>query len=129
MPRQEYKYEQRHYNPEALKTNYQDTYVPQQINNFVDSPSKLESYGVIFVLFRVKFYIKSPLLAKAHIRINLNHTRSSQYKIHRMTTFLRITVDQLLLKCIVLLSNSKVSLLIKLILWSLPKCRRSPFRK
>lgn len=50
VPRSDYKYEQRHYNPEALKTNYQDTYVPMQVNNFVESPSKLESYGV-FSLF------------------------------------------------------------------------------
>lgn len=45
-PPQQFKYEQRHYNPEALKTNYQETYTPQKMNTLVDSPSKLESYGV-----------------------------------------------------------------------------------
>ena len=42
-----YKYEQRHYNPETLRTSYQDTYIPQQMkNNYMDSPSKLENVGV-----------------------------------------------------------------------------------
>ena len=41
LPTQNYKYEQRHYNPEALRTSYQDTYIPQKVNNFVDSPSRL----------------------------------------------------------------------------------------
>lgn len=40
-PRPEYKYEQRHYNPEAMKTSYQDTYIkPSQPAN-MDSPSRL----------------------------------------------------------------------------------------
>jgi len=31
-PKQDYRYEPRHYNPEALRTNYQETYVPMQLN-------------------------------------------------------------------------------------------------
>lgn len=46
LPRQEYRYEQRRYNPEALKTNYQDNFTPVQAEKYMDSPSKMESYGV-----------------------------------------------------------------------------------
>lgn len=44
--KQDYKYEQRHYNSDVLRTSYQNTYIPKEMNNLKDSSSKLEGYGV-----------------------------------------------------------------------------------
>lgn len=55
VPQQEkYRYSERHYNPEVLRTNYQETYLPLELDEKTMSVSRLGSIGVMLFVFREK---------------------------------------------------------------------------
>lgn len=46
----QYKYSERHYNPQVLKTNYQQAYVPVAVEEPPMSRSRMSQVGVNFLL-------------------------------------------------------------------------------
>lgn len=71
-----YRYSERHYNPEVLRTNYQATYVPLEATEKTMSVSRLGSIGVFALIFREKFLNRSLLLGQLPIKRNSSLSRS-----------------------------------------------------